>query len=56
MWRDPGAWIAIGVSLLFIVVGLLMQRIIVRVLKATGDAETETPGQATGQKVKENDV
>ena len=24
MWRDPGAWIAIGVSLLFLVVALVM--------------------------------
>jgi hypothetical protein len=33
MWRDPGAWIAIGVSLLFLVVALLMHRVIVKVLK-----------------------
>ena len=33
MWRDPGAWIAIGVSLLFVVVALLMHRVIVKVLK-----------------------
>jgi len=33
MWRDPGAWIAIGVSLLFVVVALAMHRVIVKVLK-----------------------
>jgi hypothetical protein len=33
MWRDPGAWIAIGVSLLFVVVALVMHRVIVKVLK-----------------------
>jgi hypothetical protein len=33
MWRDPGAWIAIGVSLLFMVVALVMHRVIVKVLK-----------------------
>ena len=33
MWRDPGAWIAIGVSLLFVEVALLMHRMIVKVLK-----------------------
>jgi hypothetical protein len=33
MWSDPGAWIAIGVSLLFVVVGLVMHRVIVNVLK-----------------------
>ncbi len=33
MWRDPGAWIAIGISLLFIVVGIVMHRVFVKVLK-----------------------
>ena len=33
MWRDPGVWIAIGVSLLFVVVALVMHRVIVKVLK-----------------------
>jgi len=33
MWRDPGAWIAFGVSLLFVVVALVMHRVIVKVLK-----------------------
>lgn len=37
MWRDPGAWIAVGISLLFVVVALVMHRVIVRVLK--GGAE-----------------
>jgi hypothetical protein len=37
-WRDAGAWIAIGVSLLFPVVALAMQRMIVKVLK-DGSAE-----------------
>jgi hypothetical protein len=36
MWRDPGTWIALGVSALFIVAGLVMHRVIVRVLKAPG--------------------
>ena len=38
MWRDPGAWIAIGVSLLFVVVALVMHRVILKVLK---DGSTE---------------
>jgi hypothetical protein len=33
MWRDSDAWIAIGVSLLFLVVALAMHRMIVKVLK-----------------------
>jgi hypothetical protein len=31
--RDPGAWIAIGISLLFLVVAFVMHRIVLRVLK-----------------------
>jgi heme exporter protein D len=33
MWHDEGVWIAVGVSALFVVVGLLMHRIFVRILK-----------------------
>ena len=41
MWHDEGAWIAVGVSALFVVVGLVMHRVFVRILK-TGANE---PGQ-----------
>ena len=33
MGRDPGAWIALGVSLLSVIVALVMRRVIVKVLK-----------------------
>ncbi len=33
MWQGEGAWIALGVSALFVVVGLVMHRIFVRILK-----------------------
>ena len=33
MFQDEGASIAIGISLLFVVVGLVMHRVIVKVLK-----------------------
>lgn len=33
MWHDEGAWIAVGVSVLLVVVGLLMHRIFIRILK-----------------------
>ena len=33
MWQDPGLWIALGVSALFIVVGLVMHRVFVKILK-----------------------
>lgn len=34
VWSDPGAWIALGVSALFLVVGWAMHRVFVKVLKA----------------------
>ena len=33
MWRDPGLWIALGVSALFIVVGVVMHRVFTNILK-----------------------
>ncbi len=33
LWHDEGTWIAIGVSVMFIVAGLVMHRIFVRILK-----------------------
>ncbi len=38
MWQDPGAWIAVGVSALFVVVALIMHRVFVKILK-TGQAD-----------------
>jgi hypothetical protein len=32
-WQDPGLWIALGVSALFIVVGVAMHRVFVKILK-----------------------
>ena len=48
MWRDAGTWIALGVSVLFIVAGLVMHRIFVKILK-NGSIEPPTPpaGPAT---------
>jgi heme exporter protein D len=40
MWHDEGAWIAVGVSALFVVVGLVMHRVFVRILK-NGATEPE---------------
>ena len=34
MWQDPGAWIAIGVSVLFLVVAFAMHRVFVKILKS----------------------
>lgn len=33
MWQDPGTWIALGVSALFIVAGVVMHRVFVNILK-----------------------
>ena len=37
IWNDPGTWIVLGISLLFIVVGLVMHRVIMMVLRAPQD-------------------
>ena len=42
MWRDAGTWIALGVSVLFIVAGLVMHRIFVKILK-NGSIEPPNP-------------
>lgn len=42
MWQDPGTWIALGVSLLFIVAGFVMHRVFVKILK-NGSVEPSTP-------------
>ena len=33
LWRDAGAWIALGVSALFLVAGFVMHRVFVKILK-----------------------
>ena len=33
MWRDPGTWIALGVSALFLAAGFVMHRVFVKILK-----------------------
>jgi len=33
MWQDPGTWIALGVSVVFIIVAFVMHRVFVRILK-----------------------
>ena len=33
MWRDEGAWIALGVSAMFVIAAVVMHRIFVRILK-----------------------
>jgi hypothetical protein len=41
VWHDPGTWIALGVSALFIVAGFVMHRVFVKILK-NGSVEPST--------------
>ncbi|WP_291939802.1 hypothetical protein [Limnohabitans sp.] len=41
MWRDEGAWIALGVSALFVVVAWVMHRVFVRILKNGASEPTQ---------------
>jgi hypothetical protein len=43
MWTDSGTWIALGVSALFIVAGIVMHRVFIKILK--NGADTPTPGK-----------
>jgi len=38
MWQDEGTWIALGVSILFVIAGVVMHRVFVRILKNGADA------------------
>ncbi|PIF20631.1 hypothetical protein CLU87_4623 [Acidovorax sp. 59] len=42
MWHNPGTWIALGVSALFIVAGVVMHRVFTRILKQGSAEPTET--------------
>ena len=33
IWQDSGTWIALGVSVIFIFVGLVMHRVFIKILK-----------------------
>lgn len=41
MWQDPGAWISLGVSALFVVAGFVMHRVFVKILKNGDQLTTE---------------
>lgn len=47
IWNDPGTWIVLGVSLLFLVVAAVMHRIIMKVVRGGPDARTATPAHST---------
>jgi hypothetical protein len=41
MWSDPGTWIALGVSVLFIVVGVVMHRVFTQILKREVSSDSQ---------------
>jgi len=41
LWQGEGAWIALGVSALFIAVGLMMRRIFIHILKNGSQEPTQ---------------
>ena len=41
MWHDPGAWIAIGISLVFLLAAFVMHRIFVKILKTPAPEQRE---------------
>lgn len=41
LWQGEGAWITLGVSALFIVVGLVMHRIFINILKNGSQEPTQ---------------
>jgi len=38
MWHDEGAWVALGVSSMFVIAGVVMHRVFVRILKTGAQA------------------
>lgn len=43
IWHDSGTWIVLGISLLFLVVGVVMHRVIIKVMRGPAP---EAPLQA----------
>ncbi len=43
IWHDSGTWIVLGISLLFLVVGLVMHRIIMQVMRGPPPEATTAP-------------
>ena len=41
IWQDEGIWIALGISALFLVAGIVMHRVFVKVLKSGAPVQQE---------------
>lgn len=46
LWADPGTWIALGISALFLVVGFAMHRVIRKVLQAPPPPGMDAPASS----------
>jgi hypothetical protein len=46
LWRDTGTWVALGVSALFIVAGIILHRVFLKILKTGSPEPSPSP---TGQ-------
>lgn len=44
IWHDPGTWIVLGISLLFIVMGVVMHHIIMKIVRQSAAMEAACPG------------
>jgi hypothetical protein len=44
LWADPGTWIALGISALFLVVAFVMHRVIRKVLQTPPPPQPLPPG------------
>lgn len=47
MWQDPGTWIALGVSVLFVVAAIVMHRVFLRILKQPPPPAAHAPTDKT---------
>lgn len=45
LWHDSGTWIALGVSLVFIVAGIVMHRVFVHILKTGAGEDSARPSK-----------
>ena len=43
MWHDPGTWIALGISVLFVVAGVVLHLVFIRILKHGAEPAAEQP-------------
>lgn len=45
IWSDPATWIVLGISALFIAVGIIMHRVIMKIVRGDDKTSNENPKQ-----------